>query len=96
MLRSFLRDRRAVGRPTSARFHGDEAAGGRVRTQPSAVLADPPRRHGESQRCANALAHRERTFSAQPIRRALTGSACMGCRAIPCAWIAARPLEHRA
>lgn len=96
MPRPLLRHRRAVGRPASARFHGYEATCGRVRAQPSAVLAGTPWRHDESQRRANALAHRKRAVTAQPIRFARTWIAGMGCRAVPIAERSAWPLGHRA
>ena len=92
---SLLCDRRAVGRSASARFYGDEATGGRIRAQSSAVLADSSRRHGKSQRCTDALADHECAVSAQYLRRARAWNARMGCRAVSCARIAARPLERR-
>ena len=96
VLRALLRDRRDLGRPASARLHRDPAARGRGGAQPGAVLAGATRRNRQLERSADALADRKRDLAPQRTRRARSGSAGLGCRAVPRARIAARALEHRA
>ena len=96
MRRPLLRDRRDLGRPQEPRLHRDPAARGRVGAVGRALLAGSPRRPGEFERSANALAHRERTVAAQCVGRAGAGHSRLGRRAVPGEGNAARPLEHRA
>ena len=96
MLGPLRRDRRAVWRPGGARLHRDSAAGGRIGAESGAVLAGARGRQRQPQRRADALAHRQRAVACQPARLARAGAAGLGCRAVPCAWGSARPLEHRA
>lgn len=96
MPRPLLRDRRDLGRSTSARFHRDSPTGSRVRAQPSALLVGPPRWNRESQWRANALAHRQRAVAPQRTRFACTWPARMGCRAVPIAKLTARLLGNLA
>ena len=77
------RDRRNLGRPESARFHRDAAAGGGVGTSRHAVLAGAARRQREPERRADALADCERAVAAQRARSARSGAGRVGRRTVP-------------
>lgn len=95
MHRAQCRDRRIVGGPCSARLYCDEAAGSGLGAKRHSVLAGAARRHSGFERGANALANRERSIPSQRSRCSSARSSDMGCRAVPRAWIAARPLDRR-
>ena len=94
MRRSFMRDRRDLGRPQGARLHRDPAAGGCVGAQRHTLLAGAAWRHGEPQRRSDALAGRERAVIDQSTRSASTGASRLGRRAVPRTWIAAGAMER--
>ena len=89
------RDRRIVGRPPRARFHRDTPAGGCIGAQRHALLVDPARRDGESQRRADAVADCEHAIAPEFARSACAGIADMGRGAVPRPRLAARPMVAR-
>lgn len=94
MYRALRRDRRTLGRSSSARLYCDKAAGGGLGAKRHPVLAGAARRGSGFERSSNALADRERSIPSQRSRCSSAGSSGMGCRVVPRAWIAAWPLDN--
>ena len=94
MLVPLRRDWRDLGRPTRARFHCHPEAGCRSGAQRHALLAGPARRHREFERCADALAHRERAVAGERTRSTRAGLTCIPCRVVQGTGFTARSMEH--
>ena len=96
MLLSFSRDRRNLGRPAHARLHRDSAAGGRLGAQRHALLAGAAGWRGQPQRCADALANRERAIVGERTRSARAGDSVVARRAVPRARVSAGAVGYHA
>ncbi len=82
MRRDRRRDRRAVGRPGSAGFYRDAAAGGGGRAAWRGGVASAAWRLRELERCAAALAGGKRAELAPSAQPACAGDGGVGCRIV--------------